>query len=137
MDRHNPNEKTDVDTQGLAIAVEKGIDANFIAWAENFGRKIRFITSSQIRNVYGTVKKIEMSAKRDDFDLTALLMLKPRLAYARARARQRDEFKHLEEALAKAIDEVSKRGEDQYDRLLRFCQGFEAILAYHRAAGGK
>lgn len=136
MDRHNPNEKTDVDTQGLAIAVEKGIDANFIAWAENFGRKIRFITSSQIRNVYGTVKKIEMSAKRDDFDLTALLMLKPRLAYARARARQR-EFKDLEEALAYAIDEVSKPGEDQYDRLLRFCQGFEAILAYHRAAGGK
>ena len=136
MDRHNPNEKTDVDTQGLAIAVEKGIDANFIAWAEKFGKKIRFITSSQIRNVYGTVKKIEMSAKRDDFDITALLMLKPRLAYARARARQR-EFEDLEEALAKAIDEVSKRGEDQYDRLLRFCQGFEAILAYHRAAGGK
>jgi CRISPR-associated protein Csm2 len=136
MDRHNPNEKTDVDTQGLAIAVEKGIDANFIAWAENFGKKIRFITSSQIRNVYGTVKKIEMSAKRDDFDLTALLMLKPRLAYARARARQR-EFEDLEKALAAAIDKVSKPGEDQYDRLLRFCQGFEAILAYHRAAGGK
>jgi len=136
MDRHNPNEKTDVDTQGLAIAVEKGIDANFIAWAEKFGKKIRFITSSQIRNVYGTVKKIEMSAKRDDFDLTALLMLKPRLAYARARARQR-EFEDLEKALAKAIDKVSKPGEDQYDRLLRFCQGFESILAYHRAAGGK
>jgi CRISPR-associated protein Csm2 len=136
MDRHNPNEKTDVDTQGLAIAVEKGIDANFIAWAEKFGKKIRFITSSQIRNVYGTVKKIEMSAKRDDFDITALLMLKPRLAYARARARQR-EFEDLEKALAAAIDKVSKRGEDQYDRLLRFCQGFEAILAYHRAAGGK
>ncbi len=136
MDRHNPNEKTDVDTQRLAIAVEKGIDANFIAWAEKFGKNIRYITSSQIRNVYGTVKKIEMSAKRDDFDLTALLMLKPRLAYARARARQR-EFEDLEKALAAAIDKVSKRGEDQYDRLLRFCQGFEAILAYHRAAGGK
>ena len=126
-------------------AVRQGITQEFIAWANAYwagrdnDRKRKTITTSQIRNVFGSVKRMEMSTD-GDVDLPGLLLLQPRLRYAAARAESRPgdfaEFvTHIEDAI-NAVAEAKDKNE-QRDRFRRFCQGFEAILAYHRAHGGK
>lgn len=97
--------------------------------AENLGNMLerRRLKTSQIRKVYGAVKKIQMS---DDFKQNDLIMLKPKLAYAAAR---NDEVTDLKDALTQAIDRVG----DDPGKFKNFVDFFEATLAYHRAAGGR
>lgn len=121
------------DANTFAAAVANGIDNKFIEWAKDFGRSIsKSVTTSQIRNIYGTVKKLEMTS---GLDLPAVLLLKPRIAYAS----QRNKLDILANVITRAIDAVNdgKTNDEKQERFQRFCKGFEAILAYHRAAGGK
>lgn len=118
----------------LAQAVEKGIDNGFINWADDFGQSIaRSVSTSQIRNIFGSVKKMEMEA---EMDLAQVLLLKPRIAYADKRNKG---LHDLAKELIAGIDAVDagKSPDEKKARFKRFCQGFEAILAYHRAHGGK
>jgi CRISPR-associated protein Csm2 len=94
------------------------------------------ISTSQIRNAYGTVKKLEMQSEFNNQSLRQLLLLKPKLAYARGRAdkSKREAFEKLEGVLSAAIDAVEVK---QPETFKRFCNFFEAILAYHKANGGK
>ena len=117
--------------QGSAIdiseVIEKGGEPLVIA-AENLGRKLaRNLKTSQIRKVYGAVKKIQMS---DGFSRNDLIMLKPKLAYAAAR---NEAVTDLKDALTQAIDKVG----DDPERFKNFVNFFEATLAYHKAAGGQ
>ncbi|GMU94370.1 MAG: hypothetical protein AMXMBFR4_34280 [Candidatus Hydrogenedentota bacterium] len=118
----------------LAKAVKNGISNEFVNWANKFGKKIvRPVTTSQIRNIFGTIKKLEMSSH---VDLPELLLLKPRIAYA---VRRNSGLQELAEELTTAIDAVDEARDEPAkleERFRRFCQGFEAILAYHRAHGG-
>lgn len=107
--------------------------------AESIGRSLaRNLTTSQIRNVFGTVRQIEMnwgsqaSGQQRQQAARQLILLKPKLAYQAARERGRG-VKELADVLTPAIDLV---GEDR-DRFQNFVDFFEAILAYHTAAGGK
>jgi CRISPR-associated protein Csm2 len=89
------------------------------------------LTRSQIRNIFNSVKRIEMhgfNGKENEF-----LLLKPKLAYAAARPGKTKGVVELEDVLSKSIDYV----ENEKERFENFCNFFEAILAYHRAAGGK
>ena len=85
------------------------------------------LKTSQIRKVYGAVKKIQMSK---EFHRNELVMLKPKLAYAAARNKA---VTDLKDALTQAIDKV---GDDQ-KKFKNFVDFFEATLAYHKAAGGE
>lgn len=98
--------------------------------AERLGQQLKNggLTTSQIRNIYGMVKQMEMRG----FDANEFVLLKPKLAYAAARANERG-AQELKEVLTWAIDEV---GADAA-KFARFVDFFEAILAYHRAAGGR
>lgn len=90
----------------------------------------RGLSTSQIRSVYGMVKKMEMQGyERSRADL---VLLKPKLAYAANRPQAKDGTKDLQRVLTVAIDCV--RDEESFERFVDF---FEAILAYHRAAGGE
>ncbi len=86
------------------------------------------LTTSQIRNIYGMVKQMEMRG----FDPNEFVLLKPKLAYAAARA-DTEGARQLKGILTWAIDEV---GNDEA-KFARFVDFFEAILAYHKAAGGR
>jgi CRISPR-associated protein Csm2 len=86
------------------------------------------LTTSQIRNIYGTVKQMEMRG----FDANEFVLLKPKLAYAAARANTQG-ARVLKDVLSCAIDEVG----DDRTKFTRFVDFFEAILAYHKAAGGR
>lgn len=103
--------------------------------AEKLAKDIfRDVSTSQIRNAYGTVKKLEMQSTFTEKSYRELLLLKPKLAYARGRASKKEAFKQLEDALGKGIDAVDAK---QPETFKRFCNFFEAILAYHKAYGGK
>jgi CRISPR-associated protein Csm2 len=86
------------------------------------------LSTSQIRNAYGTMKKLEMLGWNLQTE-RELCLLKPRLAYAAGRHQQ---VKVLKEVIDTAIDAVADA-----KSFKRFCQFFEAIVAYHKAAGGK
>lgn len=123
--QHQPNPINQQQVQQLIASGGRPlVDA-----AERLGQELRNLKTSQIRNIYGLVKQMEMSG----FDPHEFVMLKPKLAYAAARADSKHEAERLRDVLSWAIDAV---GTDQ-DRFARFVDFFEAILAYHRAAGGR
>ena len=115
-------------------------DANakeLVSTAEKLAQAIqKDVSTSQIRNAYGTVKKLEMAGELTPQTYRQILLLKPKLAYARGRAegRKRDSYQKLEHDLGEAIDAIDP---NDVETFRRFCQFFEAILAYHKAYGGK
>lgn len=96
------------------------------------------LTRSQIRSIFTEVRQIEAvwdkAATKSDA-VRRLSMLKPKLAYQAARS---NTVNLLRDVLTDAIDEVIKAPVDkQNERFARFVDLFEAILAYHRAKGGR
>jgi CRISPR-associated protein, Csm2 family len=87
------------------------------------------LSTSQIRNIFSSVKKMEMSG----FNEKEILLLKPKLAYAAGRRGAEQGTRDLKDVLSIAIECVGNSAE----KFENFCNFFEAILAYHRADGGK
>lgn len=109
----------------------RGDTKKLVEVAEEWGKHLEShgLTTSQIRNVFGSVKKMEMKG----FEERELLLLKPKLAYAAGRPGSKKGTKDMSNILSIAIDYVG----DSQKHFENFCNFFEAILAYHRAAGGK
>ncbi|MCB1825920.1 MAG: type III-A CRISPR-associated protein Csm2 [Candidatus Competibacteraceae bacterium] len=108
-----------------------------VEFAEKLGKhlKEKKVTTSQMRNAYGNMKKLEMAGWQGNRTQREVLLLKPRLAYAAGRQQDRDAregLKSLKDTMDSAIDVVNNE-----DSFKRFCQFFEAIIAYHKSAGGK
>lgn len=111
--------------------------------AEKLGKELsRQLSTSQIRNIFGTVRRIEMNwpaAPTDEAGQRAaaqayreLQLLKPKMAYQARREGGRG-VQVLTEVLTDAIDLV---GNDR-QHFQHFVDFFEAILAYHKAHGGR
>ena len=106
--------------------------------AERAGQELarQRLTKSQIRNIFGTVRQIQLNwpASISDGERRArvreLLLLKPKLAYQAARE---SKVGPLADVLDVAIDQVG----DRRERFQRLVELFEAILAYHTKYGGK
>lgn len=120
--------------------IAAGDPTTLVSEAESFGAALRTggLTKSQIRGVFGTVRQIDAQwDKRDQTaNLRKVLMLKVRLAYQAARE---PAVKPLAQTLSGAIDVVAESSSPE-ERRLRFgyfVDFFEAILAYHTAAGGR
>ena len=94
------------------------------------------LTRSQIRNIFTEVRRIEALWEMDqDYALRRLNMLKPKMDYQTARS---NTVSYLRDVLSQAIDEVQNATiEQRTERFERFMDLFEAILAYHRARGGR
>lgn len=91
------------------------------------------LSTSQIRNVFGEVRRLQ-----NRYDRNRLLMLRPKLAYMGARAGEGG--KELRDVLTRAIIEIFAGNPDESTQRTRFqhlVDFFEAILAYHRAYGGR
>lgn len=143
MDKHRKEQRQKpplMSNEDVEAIIVQGDTRMLVTQAEKLGRNFKDagLTTSQIRNIFGTVRQIEMlwplDAQKDDEEtqtaMRELLLLKPRLAYQARRTRQ---VEGLRDVLILAIDAVG------YNRLhfQRFADFFEAILAYHIAAGGK
>lgn len=96
------------------------------------------LTKSQIRGIFGTVRQIDAGWDKNSpqQNLRKVLLLKPRLAYQAARE---PKVRPLADVLIAAIDLVALGTDpgEQRKRFDYFVDFFEAILAYHTAAGGK
>jgi len=118
------------------IAEDKPED--LVKLAEQMGQRIaRQVTTSQIRNVFGTVRQIEINWRNNpQASYRQTVLLRPKLSYAAARERGQG-IKDLEKVLSPAIEAIGEGTVEQRDeRFVRFVQFFEAILAYHKANGG-
>lgn len=95
------------------------------------------LTRTQIRNIFTEVRKIETlwDVRRPEA-VQRLNLLRPKLAYA---AKRTPPVEGLRDVLDEAIRLVDQSPTDieRDQRFKRFMNLFEAILAYHRALGGK
>ena len=99
----------------------------FLNLSEKFGEKCsKRISTSQIRAIFTLVKRLSDNYNVSKKDLN---LLRPKLAYQKGR------FSDLE-PLTKVLDHLIKNVKD--DATLKgFKEFFEAIIAYHKAYGGR
>jgi len=120
-----------------AIIVD-GDTERLLKQAKQIGKSLKNagLSMAQIRGVFGIVRQIEMrwteKATKDvqEQSMRQLLLLQPKLEY---QARRQKAVEGLKNTLIPAIEQVQGNRE----RFGRFVEFFEAILAYHVAAGGK
>ncbi len=111
--------------------------------AEDLGGRLKNanLTTSQIRALFGEVRQIQAQLSIGEQEraraLRKLILLKPKMAYRARRERGRG-VEELTSVLDPAIDLVvaGTDQEAQERNFQRFVDFFEAILAYHKAAGG-
>jgi len=115
-----------------------------VTWADSLGRGLarnERLTTSQVRGFFGAVRQIEAEVQPGETELKdttyrKLMLLKPKLAYQAQReidSRKGEGVLRLSEVLAPAIESVGRDAK----RFRHFVEFFEAILAYHKAAGGR
>lgn len=117
--------------------IKNGINKETIVYAEGMGKKLKEdgLTTSQIRNVFGEMRKIQMNGFAGE--VANFLLLKPKLAYAakRQNAKGMDSFYDLFCVAYEAVDtQEMQKAPTQYDQLLQL---MEAVLAYHKYHGGQ
>ena len=112
--------------------------------AETIGQALnqQKLTTSQIRNFFTEVRSIQNRWDlNEEAEYRQVVLLKPKLAYAAQRAREvgkkTDAVNTLAEVLTLCIDQIPQTANDKKERFNRFVDFFEAILAYHKQAGGK
>lgn len=100
----------------------------FVDLAHEFGKTLvgEHVTTSQIRKFYYDVKRLSYTIEKAKVDLQ---MIRPRLAYAKGKKPELASFQKIMENL---INSISTDKE-----LEGFKDFFEAIIAYHKAEGGK
>lgn len=111
--------------------IKNGFNKDTVEYTDSFGKYLKNndLTSSQIRNVYGELKRIQM--KGFNKEKTSFYLLKPKMAYSVARNNNRGQ-KKLGDVFNKAFDVVETA--EHYNNLMDF---MESILAYHKSYGGK
>lgn len=132
----------DYQADARRIIVE-GDPVTLVESAKITGNSIaRQLTTSQIRNIFGEVRQIDMkwqsTVDKDAADdaFRRVVLLQPKLAYQAKREKGRG-VEDLRLVLDPCIDEIRKAPKDQRRLYFqRFVDFFEAILAYHKAAGG-
>lgn len=112
--------------------IKNGATADMVFFAEESGKFMaeKKLTNSKIRSIYGEIKRIQMGEFNKE--KSSFYLLKPKVAYALGRDNNNEGLK-----LFKLIfDHVFASVTDQktYEN---FCNLIEAILAYHKAYGGK
>ena len=115
----------------ITECVKSGFNSKVDKSAEEFAKHLKDndLTTTKIRGIYGTVKKMEMSQKLDEGEL---MRLKPRLAYDAKRGKHGN--KDLKDILTVGILEVVKNDSiDGFVKFKNFANFFEAVLAYHKA----
>lgn len=139
----------EIDKAKISTWIKEDFQGDTISFTTAFGEYLvkNSLTTSQIRNIFSEVKRIAGKVHQEEGSLVAnkkaFLMLRPKLAYAAKRAGGRgiDALREVLETAHIAVTEVlespEKTQEDGEDAFANFVDFFEAILAYHKASGGK
>lgn len=131
--------------QSLQQIIAKGDAQELVTQAEILGGALGEkngnynLTTNQIRAIFGTVRQVQMSGDSSARADRQLILLKPKLRYRAARDRSKG-LHLLADVLSDSIDLVLEPKDDNPDekktRFGYFVDFFEAILAYHKVAGG-
>jgi CRISPR-associated protein Csm2 len=122
----------------------KGLPKEAIDYADAFGKYLtdpqnggkkgnNALSTSQLRNFFGEIRRIQLNGYSKH--TTDFMMLKPKLAYATARAKRNNRIKDFKDVLIKMIDEVIKT--EDIKHFVNFVNFVEATVAYHKANGGE
>ena len=133
----------DVDWMSVASLPKEAID-----FAEIFGRHLTApfynekykkievgrdgLTTTQLRNFFGELRRIQslgFEGNETDF-----YMLKPKLAYAKARALKNNRISDFEAVIRLLVDKVAETNEPY--RFINFAKFVEATVAFHKYYGG-
>ncbi len=120
--------------------VQNGIDSNAVTKASEWGKILATpndkrgnpdgLTTSQIRNVFGELRRIQLNGYKNE--KTSFLLLKPKLAYA-VKRHKKEGVKLFYQLFCMASDSVDKEnltiGEKHFEHLMNI---MEAVLAYHK-----
>lgn len=108
-----------------------GIDKDFVVFAEKVGNYMakNGLTTSKIRNIYSEIKRIQMDFEREK---AAFYLLKPKVAYTVGRDKNIDGLKMFKFVFDDCFDCVTENR-----HYINFCNIMEAIVAYHKAYGGR
>ena len=121
------------------VWITQGANKEMVAYAEEQGRYMATartekgesnLTSSQFRNIYGELKRIQMGGF--DSQSSSFYLLRPKVAYSYGRNKDNLGLKRFKEIFDLAVKSVSDA-----KTFNNFCMFMEAIIAYHRAYGGK
>ena len=135
-----------------AIWITDKIDKIGIDYLENFGyflcdkKRIddkrpghNAVTTSQMRNLFSEIKRIELKLNDDNYDWkTAFLLLRPKIAYNAARVLGKDRrssYSRIKEL--KLVLEQAHRAVEEKEHFVNFSKFTEGIIAYHKVYGGK
>jgi CRISPR type III-A-associated protein Csm2 len=88
------------------------------------------LSTTQIRKFFGEMKKIQSNF---DKEKNQIILLDPKMAYAVGRSERGNKIKDFYEQLSPLLRKI---GEEK-PKLDRFVSIVEAIVAYHKANGGK
>ena len=112
--------------------ITSSADSALVDYAEKAGKFMakNGLTNSKIRSIYGEIKRIQMS--EFEKEKSAFVLLKPKVAYALGRDANNEGLK-----LFKEIFDLSSADVTNQKSFQNFCNFMEAILAYHKANGGK
>ena len=127
----------------LKAIIQDGDAKTLVESAQIVGKSLAEmrLAASQIRGIFGSVRQIQMKwppgadPSTEKASIRQLLLLKPKLAYQAKRDSENTRgqaVESLKQVLVPAIDLVTNR-----EQFTRFAEYFEAILAYHKAEGGK
>lgn len=130
------------------IINDEGLKPNAVDFADAFGKHLidpywnekanaikpgkRALSTTQLRNFFGEIRRIQL--KGYSKNTPEFIMLKPKLAYAKARVLKDGKGNKIEDfelLLSSLISNVSKE-----QHFLNFVNFVEAIVAYHKAYGG-
>jgi CRISPR-associated protein Csm2 len=119
--------------------ITQRIDDKAIGFTNDFAEKLlatknEGISTSQFRNIYGELKRIQLKGLASE--RTAFHLLLPKIAYAVKRNETKGS-KEFSEVIKKAHKAVSVETEGAENRFKNFCDLIEALLAYHKFHGGK
>ncbi|MBO5086431.1 MAG: type III-A CRISPR-associated protein Csm2 [Paludibacteraceae bacterium] len=110
-------------------------DKDLVEFSEKLGHQLVIygLTTSKIRNIYGEIKRIQVGGFEKN--KPSFYLLKPKVAYALGRETDKQKKRGLilfskvfNKAFNDVVDEITYHN---------FCNLMEAILAYHKANGGK
>lgn len=121
--------------------ITQGITDEAIAYTETFAKELvaEGLTTSQIRNFFGEVRRLQMKLQQDpnnESAATGILLLRPKLAYAAKRKSEKGGTRGSE-LLQKTLDSALKTAGTNKEQFNRFVDLFESILAFHKVHGGK
>ncbi|MCC8186831.1 MAG: type III-A CRISPR-associated protein Csm2 [Bacteroides sp.] len=111
--------------------IKEGADKDLIDFAEKAGKYMaKKLSKSKIRSIYGEIKRIQIGKYENHKN--SFYLLRPKVAYALGRDKENEGLRLFK----KIFDEGSRSVSDE-KTFQNFCDLFEAILAYHKAYGGK